>query len=614
MPLRFPALKHFIMFLLLVMAPRAFAQSEPAQNLVGFWWKPSESGWGLTIQQQGTSTFAVWFTYDAQGAAVWYTLQCTFSGSACAGDLHTGSGTPYWQITGGANTVLARVGTGVITTTGTNRLSLSYSIGSVTQTKTNLEPQNFAAASLVPFCSLQALPGANPRAGLTNYTDHWWGGPNASGWGVQVSHQGNQVFAGWYSYNAQGTASWMVAIGTQDVADGRRFTGTLYVVDPGIPFSAINGPVLPSSVTPSGTFELSFTDGERGTFTWAIRVPALGPELVVRSLAIERFAIAGGALNVCTVEKPGETSGRVVASQDPTTPVAGARLVNRLTGAVLAITDAAGDFLIPATSNAGDPPLSVSISADGYLTRETGLQPGTQGVVADIIKLSSPFSLKYYRELVRFSNNGDVAPGSPLTGWRIERLNVYIRTNLLDPTDTTREPVDTGVAVPEEAVNRALGGLQKTIAQLAGGTIQLERVEMGPGPAHERESGWLGVSFFHRESHPQNYAGLAMHEFNGYSAVRLGVHASASIDCAPMTQGLAMHEFGHLFGLSHAQLDSPNVMAGGGVNMPCANANFSPAERLHARIAFSRPRGNEDPDRDPVGYVLPGFGGRSHKP
>ena len=42
------------------------AQAQSTPNQVGFWWKPTESGWGMTIQQQGTRTFAVWFTYDAQ--------------------------------------------------------------------------------------------------------------------------------------------------------------------------------------------------------------------------------------------------------------------------------------------------------------------------------------------------------------------------------------------------------------------------------------------------------------------------------------------------------------------------------------------------------------------
>ena len=271
------------------------AQAQSTPNQVGFWWKPTESGWGMTIQQQGTRTFAVWFTYDAQSQPIWYTLDCAFSGNACAGDLYTATGTPLSQITGSANITAIKSGTGSITLTGTNRLSLAYTIGAVTQTKINLEPQNFAAAEQVPTCTLQSLTGAEPRAGLTNYTDHWWGGPNASGWGVQISHQGNTIFAGWYTYNPQGTATWLTAQGTQDAANPRRIAGSLYTVTPGIAFSAINGPVPQSSVATAGTFEFNFTNGERGTFTYTMQ------GATARSLPIERFAIAGGALNVCAV-------------------------------------------------------------------------------------------------------------------------------------------------------------------------------------------------------------------------------------------------------------------------------------------------------------------------
>ena len=49
---------------LCVASMSASAQSTAAQNSVGFWYKPAESGWGLSIQQQGARTFAIWFTYD----------------------------------------------------------------------------------------------------------------------------------------------------------------------------------------------------------------------------------------------------------------------------------------------------------------------------------------------------------------------------------------------------------------------------------------------------------------------------------------------------------------------------------------------------------------------
>lgn len=285
--------------LVLVCLACADANAQSA-DLVGFWYKPAESGWGVSIQQNGARTFAVWFTYDAQGAPIWYTLDCAFSGSTCAGDLVTGTGTPLSQITGPANVTPSKAGTGSLVVTGTNRLSLSYTIGNVTQTKSNLEPQNFAAADQVPVCTLQTPVSNNFRANLTNYTDHWWGGGNASGWGVQISHQGDTVFAGWYSYNQQGTATWLTLQGVVDSSNPKRFTGSIYQVSPGIPFAQINGPIANSSISTVGTFALNFTDGENGTFTYSL--PAFS--IVNRSLAIQRFAIAGGAVNVCAVTKP----------------------------------------------------------------------------------------------------------------------------------------------------------------------------------------------------------------------------------------------------------------------------------------------------------------------
>jgi uncharacterized protein (DUF1800 family) len=275
---------------LLTVAGNASAQTA---NLVGFWYKPSESGWGLSIQQQGTRTFAVWFTYNAQSKPVWYTLDCAFTGTTCAGTIATATGTPLSQMTGSANLVATAAGTGSLVVTGNNRLTLNYTIGNVTQSKANLEPQNFAAADQVPVCTLQAV---SSRSNLTNYTDHWWGGTAAQGWGMQISHQANIVFLGWYVYDAQGSATWYTAQGTQDAANARRITGSIYQVTTGIPFSQINGPISQASIITAGTFELNFADGERGTFSYTI--PALG--ITNRSLAIERFAIAGGPVNVCT--------------------------------------------------------------------------------------------------------------------------------------------------------------------------------------------------------------------------------------------------------------------------------------------------------------------------
>jgi arylsulfatase A-like enzyme len=277
------AFKVLMLVWLSVLTTAAYAQT----NLVGFWWKSSEPGWGLSIQQQGTNTFAVWYTYNAQAQPVWYLLNCTFSRDTCAGDLYTATGRPFYQITSSANQTTTKEGTATLALSGSN-LNLSYTVGTVTQAKSGLE--RFNISTNVPTCTLQNAR----RASASNYTDLWWGGANAAGWGLQITDQGDQVFAGWYAYGDNRAATWITAQGTQDSANPKRFTGQLYHVPTGMPFSQPFGSTGPT-VNAIGTFELNFTDGEKGEFKYVLpsQLPA------GRSLPIERFAIAGGASNVC---------------------------------------------------------------------------------------------------------------------------------------------------------------------------------------------------------------------------------------------------------------------------------------------------------------------------
>lgn len=59
----------FLLALLAGEAPAAFAiQPDPS----GLWYDPDESGWGITIEQQASTMFAVLFVYDASGRPAWY--------------------------------------------------------------------------------------------------------------------------------------------------------------------------------------------------------------------------------------------------------------------------------------------------------------------------------------------------------------------------------------------------------------------------------------------------------------------------------------------------------------------------------------------------------------
>ncbi len=50
-------------------------------------------------------------------------------------------------------------------------------------------------------------------ASATNYQDLWWTAiERESGWGINFAHQGNSVFATWYTYNVDGTPLWLSAL------------------------------------------------------------------------------------------------------------------------------------------------------------------------------------------------------------------------------------------------------------------------------------------------------------------------------------------------------------------------------------------------------------------
>lgn len=286
-------LKLPLLFCLILASSINQAQTTP--NQVGFWWKPSNPTWGISLQQQGTHTFALWFTYNVQGKPVWYALNCDFiknaNDSRCAGDLFTGTGTSVTKITASANAQFMKVGEGSLTLSASDKLALSYAaVGGVAQQIIDLERLNIATTG-IPTCTLQA----GTRANVSNYTDFWWGGVVANGWGIHITHQAKQLFLSWGSYDDQGNASWIFGLGTQ-AGDSPQFSGDLYQFPSGTPFSQSSA--NNATALPLGSFSLQFANGEQGSFTYSLPIAAVSN----RSLPLERFALAGnGDVNVCAV-------------------------------------------------------------------------------------------------------------------------------------------------------------------------------------------------------------------------------------------------------------------------------------------------------------------------
>lgn len=281
---------NFLATLLFLLCISVSSLAQSASNQVGFWWQPSNPTWGLSIQQQGSHTFAVWFTYNAQGKPTWYGLSCDFVQNQCAGELMTGNGTPQPNITAGANAQFKKFGNATLSLTG-NTLNLNYSKtgDAAIQQLTGLERLNLATGGEIPTCSLQA----GNRTSASNYTDLWWGGADA-GWGLHITQQVKQLFLSWVSYDAQGDASWLYGLGTQVANDSKQFSGQLYQFDSNTPFSQ-----LPASSNSKqlGSFSLLFSHGEQGTLSYSL------PQYSVnnRIHTLQRVVFPGNdPVNVCS--------------------------------------------------------------------------------------------------------------------------------------------------------------------------------------------------------------------------------------------------------------------------------------------------------------------------
>jgi hypothetical protein len=118
----------------------------------------------------------------------------------------------------------------------------------------------------LPTCTFGAEP--NPAV-ATNYQDLWWNAPGGSesGWGINLTHQGDVIFAVWFTYDSDGAPLWLSV--TAPLTGPRTYAGTLYRTT-GPPFNA--APFAPTAVvrTPVGSASFAFSDGNNATFSYRV--------------------------------------------------------------------------------------------------------------------------------------------------------------------------------------------------------------------------------------------------------------------------------------------------------------------------------------------------------
>ncbi|QJR09721.1 hypothetical protein DSM104443_00771 [Usitatibacter rugosus] len=248
---------------LLGFAPDATAV-EGAANQTGMWWNAAESGWGINFAHQGDVIFGTLFTYDAARKPLWLILSegRKQPSGAFVGTLYRTTGSrfdanPFPPITPGNVTPVGQMR---ITFAGTGA-TLEYDVNGAPVTKA-IEKQVFGLRA----ADCTAATGS--RAALTNYQDIWWNA-GESGWGINLTQQGDTMFASLFTYGLDGSGLWLVMTSGKRQPDG-AFSGDLYrTTGPAFnaqPFT----PIGAADVTRVGTMRLAFTNGETGTLQYSV--------------------------------------------------------------------------------------------------------------------------------------------------------------------------------------------------------------------------------------------------------------------------------------------------------------------------------------------------------
>ncbi len=244
-----------------------------------------------------------------------------------------------------------------------------------------------------------------------------------------------------------------------------------------------------------------------------------------------------------------------------------------------------GGYVLGSNGNPPPNPSKVTVSADGFVTREewVPVQAAQRtDVTLDLIRNTAPFSMDFYKQLTRGSYDQDGAP-YPLLRWS-QAPRFYLKT-----TDQLNRSVASDViATIRDAVTRAVplwtGG--QYAATIETGT------DVRPGTA-----GWINILITtdpgERVTCGQSYIGRDPGEIN------LNVNPVCSCGAVKVPGHVVVHEVGHALGFFHVG-DTKSVMyprAPGN----CPLGELSADERYHAAIAYQRPRGNAEPDNDPSG-------------